>query len=266
MTDSELGTFIDKFSRLWKAGLDAHLDIESHAGHAWVGLRVRLGYEPGPPQHQPQSSCVKKPRDAPSRKRCRDRRAAERAVQAQAGNKETIEVVSEAAQAGQEEPGQETFDDADDSTGNVEHAIEGTLENVSGSDTSTEEVDSTEHNTNENDAEKVDDLFPCVICDFKSNWANGLSIHMTRKHPNLEQLDGSNSVMEDLDVDEKYHSTKHYWEKGKLGKVYQTFLDANDIIESSDLNEECKQMERNKVLEARKCSFGGSYIYFLPWI
>ena len=53
MNSSELETFIVKFRNLWKAGLDAHLDIESHAGQAWVGLRVRLGPEPGPAQQHP---------------------------------------------------------------------------------------------------------------------------------------------------------------------------------------------------------------------
>ena len=48
MSVPELETFVDKFRRLWKAGRDAHLDLESHAGQAWVGLRVRLGHEPGP--------------------------------------------------------------------------------------------------------------------------------------------------------------------------------------------------------------------------
>ena len=102
MNDSDFRTFID---RLWKAGKDAHLHIESHAGQAWVGLCVRLGYKPGPPQEQPQSSCVKKPRDGPSRKRRRDRRAVERA--AQTGNKETREVVVETVQAGQNETEQD---------------------------------------------------------------------------------------------------------------------------------------------------------------
>ena len=84
MNSSELETFIVKFRHLWKAGLDAHLDIESHAGQAWVGLRVRLGHEPGPAQqHPPFTPHVdKKTRDGPSRQRRRTRRAAERAEQA----------------------------------------------------------------------------------------------------------------------------------------------------------------------------------------
>ena len=37
---SELETFVKKFHQLWSAGHSAHLDIDSHAGRAWVGLRV----------------------------------------------------------------------------------------------------------------------------------------------------------------------------------------------------------------------------------
>ena len=31
--------------------------------------------------------------------------------------------------------------------------------------------------------------FECELCDFVSNRKNGLAVHMSRKHPNLEQLD-----------------------------------------------------------------------------
>ena len=43
---SEVDTFIEKFKHLWQSGLDAHLDLETHAGQAWVGLRLRLGHAP----------------------------------------------------------------------------------------------------------------------------------------------------------------------------------------------------------------------------
>ena len=52
MHDTELFTFIQKFNQLWNDGLDAHLDLESHNGKAWVGLRVQLGHLPGPLLHQ----------------------------------------------------------------------------------------------------------------------------------------------------------------------------------------------------------------------
>ena len=48
MYDSELNSFLSKFRQLRRAGYDAHLDVKSHAGQAWVGLHVRLGHAQGP--------------------------------------------------------------------------------------------------------------------------------------------------------------------------------------------------------------------------
>ena len=42
MFDAELKSFIQKFKQLRGAGLTAHLDLDTHAGQAWVGLRVML--------------------------------------------------------------------------------------------------------------------------------------------------------------------------------------------------------------------------------
>ena len=53
-------------------------------------------------------------------------------------------------------------------------------------------------------AEKAKEEFSCDICDFTSNWANGLNIHMTRKHDKVEQLDGC----VDVEEDDKYLSSK----------------------------------------------------------
>ena len=52
MFDSELNSFLTKFHQLRKSGATAHLDVDTYAGQAWVGLRVMLG----PIQHQPSSS------------------------------------------------------------------------------------------------------------------------------------------------------------------------------------------------------------------
>ena len=48
MSAAELDSFIFKFKYLWRAGYDAYLDINSHAGQAWLGLHVRLGHAHGP--------------------------------------------------------------------------------------------------------------------------------------------------------------------------------------------------------------------------
>ena len=54
-------------------------------------------------------------------------------------------------------------------------------------------------------AEKAKTGFSCLMCDFTSNWENGLKIHMTRKHCNIEQIDGNISVVSDEVDDDKMH-------------------------------------------------------------
>jgi hypothetical protein len=76
---TELDIFLQKFHQLWNSGQTAHLDLDTCAGKAWVGLRVQLGHDPGPPHHPP----FQHPRqgDSPSRMRRRARRAANRKQQ-----------------------------------------------------------------------------------------------------------------------------------------------------------------------------------------
>jgi hypothetical protein len=76
----EIDTFVKKFYQLWSAGRTAHLDVDTHAGKAWVGLRVQLGHAPGPlhHQHHPQKKTV-----SPSQQRRRARRAAARLTNAE---------------------------------------------------------------------------------------------------------------------------------------------------------------------------------------
>ena len=42
----DLDSFFMKFKQLWREGLDAHLDLETHAGNAWVGLKLNFGQHP----------------------------------------------------------------------------------------------------------------------------------------------------------------------------------------------------------------------------
>ena len=53
---------------------------------------------------------------------------------------------------------------------------------------------------------------------------------MTRMHQQIEQRDGANSLCDNLDNDDKYLNNVQYWEQGKVGNVFQTFLDIIDII------------------------------------
>ena len=61
-SETELDSCIKKFKDLWRSGIGAHLDIDSHAGMAYVGLCVRLGKAAGPSNYR----LHQQPRDRPS--------------------------------------------------------------------------------------------------------------------------------------------------------------------------------------------------------
>ena len=82
----------------------------------------------------------------------------------------------------------------------------------------------------------------------------------------MEQLDGNaNDDNDDTKQDDKYADSKHYWEEGRLSSVYQTFLDAHEIIDESQLVEDDKEKEKAKLLEARRTAFGKMFKYYPPW-
>ena len=90
----ELDSFFHKFYYLWIAGHSAHLNLETHAGNAWVGLRVQLGHAHGHrhQQHHPQFPQSNKKQKSPSRQRRRARRTAARQADAESpSGKETGE-------------------------------------------------------------------------------------------------------------------------------------------------------------------------------
>ena len=78
--------------------------------------------------------------------------------------------------------------------------------------------------------------FNCELFGFKSTWQNGLWIHMTRKHSQLEKLDGYISDNTDNE-DKKYAETEKYWKTWILSTIFQSYLDANKIVDRSDLTE-----------------------------
>ena len=111
------------------------------------------------------------------------------------------------------------------------------------------------------EAENIEVGFPCNLCDFKSSWENGLTVHESRKHKRIEQLDGNI----DTDEDVQYQNTKSYWDQGYLGRSFQSYIDAIEIVEESSLDNESKEVEKAAILETRKDAFGDDYKYYPPW-
>ena len=232
MAHCEVDSFVTKFKHLWHAGTKASLTIEAVDGQASVKLRAGLGYLPPPVHplgpHGPHGQPFRQHR-GPAYQRRQERR--------KAAGKAADHCVSNDIAAAQ----------ADDTSENAAETAESS------------ETTKDKNNT----AELAQNDFSCNICDFKSNWANGLQIHMTKMHANIEQVDGNGTVLEE--EDEKYSETEHYWKNGKLGTIYQTYLDVNYLIERSNLPEDSKMNEKEKALDARKFAFGSNFQNVPPW-
>ena len=68
---------------------------------------------------------------------------------------------------------------------------------------------------NDKPAEQAGTDFQRDLCDFSSNWENGLSVHMARKHVTIEQIDGLGASENE---DKKFDDTSHYWKTWILRK------------------------------------------------
>ena len=100
MADHHVRSFVEEFHRLWRDGQSAHLNLDCHAGEAWVGLRLRLGH-PRAHGRGPQQNHDRVRRRGPGYSRRLERRAAQRAAAAGEPQVQTVEPVqAEQAETG----------------------------------------------------------------------------------------------------------------------------------------------------------------------
>jgi hypothetical protein len=119
--DAEIDILVNNFKQLWQSGRSAHLDIDTHAGQAWIGLRVRLGHQAGP-HHQQQVHSKTGARNSPSRQRRRIRRAAarEKAAEEVVRNESQVDIAAVEANGNKETDHEETTEQSEASmTGQV---------------------------------------------------------------------------------------------------------------------------------------------------
>ena len=88
------------------------------------------------------------------------------------------------------------------------------------------------------------EILTCDLCHFMTSKKTCLSIHISNKHNDIEQLDGTGS-----DTGDPYHES--YWERDSMGTVYQNYLDAIQNIKSSDISLEEQQQEIERAKDTR---------------
>ena len=251
----ELDSFLRKFHQLWKAGSSANLNLDCHAGIAWIGLQVQLGPAPGPANQAPPPTRYR----GPSYQRRQGRRRAAKAAAVAAATASDPHITEEVME------NEVDAEKADTQTENVVPDEEESAKKVNENEVNAEKVNIThmvpDVEQSVASAEKVN-AFTCDICAFQSSWENGLKIHTGRKHKNIVQIDGCD---DEMDTNDAYENSIRYWETGKLGMAYYTFLDVIEVIEKSELPEEDLLEEKAKVTEARKEAIGYNYKLYPPW-
>ena len=128
----------------------------------------------------------------------------------------------------------------------------------------TEEVTKSDNVTEDSKAADETCLkFACDICDFKSNREIGLNIHMSRKHPILEQIDGNTEQPEEIET-EYDEEIEHYL---RTGEIVETNIQLwEDLLHHLGSN----RQEKLVALEAwKQCidnKFGhGDHLEWHPW-
>ena len=88
------------------------------------------------------------------------------------------------------------------------------------------------------------EILTCQLCEFMTARKTCLTMHISNKHKEIKQLDGTSSDIEGI-------YAESYWEQDYLGTVYQTYLDAIQNIEYSELSTEEKQDEVERAKATR---------------
>jgi hypothetical protein len=134
MYGTGLDSVIKKFHQLWKAGFTVHLDLDAHAGKAWVGIRAQLCHPLGPEHqqiHHPFSSPSSQRGTVYQQRQERRRQAAEAAAAAKQAAQVEAEHADKAADTEARQVDKETaelavtpFDEAGDALVASDVAVE----------------------------------------------------------------------------------------------------------------------------------------------
>ena len=178
----EIDSFVLKFRNLCHAGFKASLTLEAENGKAVVSLKAGLGHLPVPfilPPPHGQRHHFPNSHRGPAYQRRQERRKAAAKQQHEAEKAHTsIESLSDT--------NDETPEDDDEVVEKATVVEEMNTNKDAEKATETKIVEEEDINK---EADQANENTECIICGFKSKWHNGLKIHMSKMHRNIEQMD-----------------------------------------------------------------------------
>ena len=92
------------------------------------------------------------------------------------------------------------------------------------------------------------EISSCAVCDFETAIKVSSKFHTSKKHKEIEQLDGNDSSSEEV------YAT-NYWERDQMGAGYQRYIDVTENIESANISKEEKSNEIERAMKAREDAF-----------
>ena len=111
----------------------------------------------------------------------------------------------------------------------------------------------------ENEKKNVSN-FRCEECEFEAFSSIKLKMHIRCAHAKIE----NGNARYERTLNEKYKNTEHYWKTGRIGISYQSFIEANFLIDAC-LPQYQQVVEKDLLFEARKKQFGSNYYSYPPW-
>ena len=276
-----------QLARHWKSGEKAKLELECEDGNLHLQLSAKLGHPdhphfPTPPCPPPPVSCKRK---SPSQLRRKERRQQEGLHRAEkdATDKEDASVQSEkentvadslSKDSRSETPATEEMKKTAENSSVrlatlncdkcvhkancqvslLKHVLKEHKKHVAHErfkcNICSENLETKNNLTNHMIVEHnhPGEVLVCQQCEFMTSRKTCLNMHVSKKHKEIEQLDGTSSDTEDV-------YAESYWEHDHLGTIYQRYLDAIENIESSQLSLAEKQMEIERAKDIRMKAF-----------
>ena len=88
------------------------------------------------------------------------------------------------------------------------------------------------------------EIITCDLCQYMTPKKTCLSVHISKKHKEIEHLDETS-----LDTGDRFADS--YWERDYMGTVYQNYLDAVQNIQSLDISAEEQEEEIERARDTR---------------